>query len=62
MGVLNGGLEKLLRGSWVALSVEHLTLDLDSGLDFRVVSSSLVSGSMLGLSLLKKTKQKKNGP
>lgn len=32
------------RGIWVAQSVKPLTLDLGSGLDFRVVSSSLALG------------------
>ena len=36
-------------GSLVAQSVKHLTLDLSSGLDLRVLSSSLVLGSMLGV-------------
>ena len=37
----------LFRGTWVAQSVKLLSLDLSSGLDFRVVSSSPTSGSML---------------
>ena len=36
------------RGTWLAHSVEHLTLDLSSGLDLRVVSSSPILGSTLG--------------
>ena len=34
--------------------VKRLTLDLSSGLDFGVVSSSPALGSVLGVSLLKK--------
>ena len=34
--------------AWVAQSVKRQTLDLSSGLDFRVVSSSPTLGSMLG--------------
>ena len=33
-----------LGGTWVAQSVKHLTLDLSSGLDLRVVSSSPMLG------------------
>ena len=36
-----------LRGTWVAQSVEHLTLDLGSGHDPRVVGSSPTLGSTL---------------
>lgn len=35
------------RSVWVAQSIKHLSLDLISGLDFRVVSLSLTLGSML---------------
>ena len=35
-----------LRGAWVALSLEHLTLDFDSGQDLSVMGSAL-SGSAL---------------
>ena len=31
----------MLEGTWVPQSVKHLTLDLNSGLDLRVMSSSL---------------------
>ena len=37
------------RGIWVAWLVKRLTLDLSSGLDLRVVSSSSTSCSMLGV-------------
>ena len=37
------------RGTWVAQSVEHLTLHLSSGLDLRDVSLSPASDSMLGM-------------
>ena len=40
---------KKMRGAWVAQSVEHLTLDFGSGHDLRVVRSSPLSGSMLGV-------------
>ena len=33
-----------VRGAWVAQSIKHLTLDLSSGLDLRVVSSSPTLG------------------
>jgi len=39
----------LERGAWMAQSVKRLTLDLNSGLDVRVVSSSLVLGSTLDM-------------
>ena len=35
--------------AWVAQSVKHLLLDLSSGLDLRVLSSSPTLGSMLGM-------------
>ena len=38
------------RGTWVAQSVKHPTLDFSSGLDLRLVSSSTVSGSTPRLS------------
>ena len=37
------------RGAWVALLVKCWTLDLSSGLDLRVMSSSPTLGSMLGV-------------
>ena len=37
------------RGAWVAQAVKHLTLDLSSGLDLRVVSSKRSLGSMPGV-------------
>jgi len=37
------------RGAWVAQSVKHLTLDLSSGPEHRVVSSSPTLGSTLGM-------------
>jgi len=40
--------KKSLQGQ-VAQSVKHLTLDLSSGLDLRVVSSSSSLGSALGM-------------
>jgi len=42
----------------VAQLVEHLTLDLSSGLDLRIVSSSPALGSMLGLEPTLKKKKK----
>ena len=36
-------------GSWVTQSVECLALNLSSGLDLRVVSSSPILGSMLDM-------------
>ena len=41
-------LKKINRGSWVAQSVKCPTLDLNSGFDIRVVSSSPSLGAMLG--------------
>ena len=35
------------RGTWVAQSIKHPTLDLDSGHDVRVMKFSPVSGSVL---------------
>ena len=46
-------------GAWVAQSGKHLTLDLSSGLDRKVVSSSPASCSALGMKLLKKEKKEK---
>ena len=44
------------RGTWVAQSVKPPTLDLSSGLDLKVMSSSPVLGSTLGVeSTLKKS-------
>ena len=37
------------RGIWVVQSVKRLALDLSLGLDLRVMSSSPVFGSMLGM-------------
>jgi len=37
------------RGAWVAQLVENSTLDLSSGLDFRVLSSGPTLGSTLGM-------------
>ena len=37
------------RGTWVALLVRHLILDFSLGHHFRVVRSSLTSGSALGV-------------
>ena len=42
-------LNKKLRGAGVAQSVKCLALDLSSGLDLRVRSSSPTLGSMLGV-------------
>jgi len=51
-------------GTWVAQSVKHPTLDLSSGLDLRVMSSSPTLGSMLGVepTLKKKKKIKQTFP
>ena len=38
-----------MEGTWVAQSVECMTLDLGSGHDLRVVGSSPVSGSTLSM-------------
>ena len=38
-------------GTWAAQSVMLLTLDLSSGPDLRVMSSSPMSGSVLGMEL-----------
>lgn len=46
--VYNHYQNKLERGAWEAQSVEHLTLDLNSGLDLRVVNSSFALGTLLG--------------
>ena len=46
----------------MAQSVKHPTLDLSSGLDLRVVSSSPALGSMMGVKpTFKKRKEKKIG-
>ena len=42
------------RGTWVAQSVKHPTLDLHSDLDLRAVSLSLALGSTLGMEPIKK--------
>ena len=39
--------KKLLRGTCMAQLVKHLTLDFGSGYDFRVMTLSPASGSML---------------
>ena len=45
------------RGVWVAQLIKHLTLDLSSGFDLRVMSLSPVLGSTLGMEpTLKKKK------
>lgn len=36
-------------GTWVVQSVKHLTLDLSSGFDLKVVSSGPTLGSPLGM-------------
>ena len=38
-----------VRGAWMAQSVEHQTLDFGLGLDPRVMSSSPMLSSMLGM-------------
>ena len=40
---------------WLSQLVERLTLDISSGFDLRVVSLSLVLGSMLGVKGAKPT-------
>ena len=47
-------------GTWKALSVKHLTLDLSSGLDISVVSSNPTLGSMLNVESTLKKKKLKN--
>ena len=49
----------MCRGTWVAQSVKHSTLDLISGLDLRVVSSGPRLGSTLGMKATLKQKGKK---
>ena len=39
----------ILGGTWVVELVEHPTLDFSSGLNLRVLSSSPMLGSMLGM-------------
>ena len=52
---------KITRGAWVAQSAKHLTLDLSSDLDLRVMSSSPMLGSVLGVEpTLKKKKVQRN--
>jgi len=51
-------LRVLLGGTWAARSVKHPTLELSSGLDLRVVSSSPMLGSMLGVEPALKKKKK----
>jgi len=41
--------KNLVESTWVAQSVQRLTLHLSSGLDLSVVSSSPELGSMLGM-------------
>ena len=50
------------RGTWVAQSVKHLTLDLSSGLDFRIMSSSPTLGLGLGAYFKKKLEITLRGP
>ena len=38
-----------LQGTWVTQLIKHLTLDFSSGHNLRVVRSSPMSGSMLGV-------------
>ena len=47
------------RGTWVAQSVKHLTLDLSSGLDLRVCELKPHVGLHAGLGAILKQKQKK---
>ena len=49
LGKKEGWRQCRFRGAWVAQSIEHLTLDLSSGLDLRVVSSNPVLGWALGV-------------
>ena len=50
-------------GAWMAQSAEHVTFDLSSGLDLRVVSSSPMWGSTLGVKpTSKKKKRMKKAP
>ena len=41
--------KKKMAGTWMAQLVEHLTLDLSSGPDLRVMSLSPTLGSVLGV-------------
>jgi len=45
-------------GAWVAQLVKHLTFDLSSGFDLRVMSSSPMLGSVLGVEPTKKKKKR----
>ena len=40
---------ELLGDAWVAQLVKHMTLDLSSGLDLKVLSSNPALGSTLGM-------------
>lgn len=51
-------IKMFLLGAWVVQPVEALTLDLGSGLNVRVVSSSATLGSVLGM----EPTEKKNIP
>jgi len=52
-------LKRKARGTWVAQSVKHPTLDFSLGLDLRVVSSSPTLGFTLGSMLDMDPKKKK---
>lgn len=49
----------IYRGDWVAPPVKRPTLDLNSGLDLRVLSSSLELGYMLGVEPMKRKEEKR---
>ena len=52
---------KVKLGAWVAPSVKHLTLDVSSGLDLRVVSLNPTLGSMFSMEPALKKKKKSQG-
>ena len=47
------------RGAWLAQLVKHLSLDLSSGLDLRVMSLSPALGSTLGLEPTERRKRER---
>ena len=60
LGIIRVFLRNLKRGTWVAQSVGRPTLDVSSGLDFKVVSLSHALGSTLSVEPALKEKKKKD--
>lgn len=58
LGIIKVFLRNLKRGTWVAQSVGRPTLDVSSGLDFKVVSLSHALGSTLSVEPALKKKKK----